>query len=144
MSSKYERTDLDKRSYKLTTKLDMKWNSPFWSLIELPHHALDIIPSNRMSTLSLSFFPIIYYEHHTHSKFVSLGKTKATRQSDELGAIESIEHMSCEYGSMNISLAQIDFTAGILITPAHSLCFKYDTKSWNCKTNELINHYMPY
>lgn len=67
--------------------------------------------------------------HHTHSKFVSLGKTKATRQSDELGAIESIEHMSCEYGSMNISLAQIDFTAGILITPAHSLCFKYDTKS---------------
>lgn len=62
MSSKYERTDLGKRSYKLTTKLDMNWNSPFWSLIELPHHALDIIPSNRMSTLSLSFFPIIYYD----------------------------------------------------------------------------------
>jgi len=36
---------------------------------------------------------------------------------------------------MKRSLAQMDFAAGILITPAHSLCFKYDMKSWNCRTH---------
>lgn len=66
---------------------------------------------------------------HTHSKFVSLGKSKAIRQSGVLGAIDSMEHTSGEYGRMKRSLAQIDFEAGIFITPAHSLCFKYDMKS---------------
>jgi len=69
------------------------------------------------------------YQNHIHSKFVSLGRTKAMRQSEGSGAIESREQVSSEWGRMNSSLAHMDFEAGILITPAQSLCFKYDTKS---------------
>lgn len=66
---------------------------------------------------------------HTHSKFVSFGKTRATRQSGELGLIESMDTSSGEYGRMKRSLAHMGVVAGILITPAHSLCFKYEIKS---------------
>ena len=69
------------------------------------------------------------YHIHIHSKFVSLGRTKAMRQSDGSCAIESKEHVSSEWGRMNSNLAHMDFEAGILITPAQSLCFKYDMKS---------------
>lgn len=73
--------------------------------------------------------------YYNQSEFVSLGKTKAIRQSDGSGAIESNEHISSEWGSKNSSLAHMDFEAGTFITPAQSLCFKYDTKSWNWLTN---------
>jgi len=33
----------------------------------------------------------------------------------------------------------MDFPDGILITPAHSLCFKYDMKSWNCRIESLAH-----
>ena len=69
------------------------------------------------------------WEDHTHSKFVSFGKIKAIKQSDGLGVMESMEHASIEWGRMKRSLAHMDLVAGILITPAHTLCFKYDTKS---------------
>lgn len=74
-------------------------------------------------------------QHHTNSECVSLGTTRPSRQREELGATESREHVSDDCGRMKRSLAHIEFTAGILITPAHSLCFKYNSKSWNCKTN---------
>jgi len=51
------------------------------------------------------------------------------RQSEGPGAIESKEQVSSVWGRMNSSLAHMDFEAGILITPAQSLCFKYDMKS---------------
>lgn len=72
----------------------------------------------------------VSHEAQTHSKFVSLGKTRAMRQSDALGgATESMEHASCEYGRIKRSLDHMDFITGILITPAQSLCFKYEIKS---------------
>lgn len=79
--------------------------------------------------------------YHANSEFVSLGRTKPIRQSEGLGGMESIEHVSGEYGRMKSNLAHIDFAAGILITPAHSRCFKYDMKSWNCKKIRKFNHF---
>lgn len=67
--------------------------------------------------------------YQTHSKLVSLGNIKAMRESGGVGAIESMEQVSFECGSMKRSLAHKDFTAGIFITPEHSLCFRYEMKS---------------
>lgn len=85
--------------------------------------------------LSSMILFLIKYTYYIQSKFVSLGRTKAMRQSDGSCAIESKEHVSIEWGRMNSNLAHMDFEAGILITPAQSLCFKYDMKSWNWSTD---------
>lgn len=76
--------------------------------------------------------------HQTHSKFVSLGKTKPIRQSEGFGAIDNIEQVSGEYGRMKSILVHIDLNAGILITPAQSRCWRYIIKSWNC-TRKMRN-----
>lgn len=70
---------------------------------------------------------------HTNSAFVSLGRTNPIKQSEGLGGMHSMAHISGEHGRMKRSLAHMDLAAGILITPAQSRCFKYDTKSWNWK-----------
>lgn len=67
--------------------------------------------------------------NYAHSKFASFGKTTVKRQSEALDFIESIEQASGEQGRMKSSLAHIALEAGILITPAHPLCFRYEMKS---------------
>lgn len=72
---------------------------------------------------------LLVAKHHDSSEFVSLGRIKPIKQSEGFGGMERNEHVSGEYGRMNSSLAHIVFDAGNLITPAHSLCFKYEMKS---------------
>lgn len=76
---------------------------------------------------------------HAPSVLVSFGKTRPIRQSAGWGEMPNKEQVSGEWGRMKSNLAQRDCPAGTLITPAHSLCFRYDTKSWNCtKLWELV------
>lgn len=83
------------------------------------------ISKNNLPVLHLSITTILYrVETHAQSKLVSLAKTKAIKQSVGLGAIESMEHASAEGGRMKRSLGHMNLEAGILITPAQSLCFK--------------------
>lgn len=93
------------------------WNT-FPSCLTCPKHRLNI----------LNLFVCM---DHTNSAFVSLGRTNPIKQSEGLGGMHSMAHISGEYGRMKRSLAHMDLAAGILITPAQSRCFKYATKSWN-------------
>jgi hypothetical protein len=76
---------------------------------------------------------------HEASAFVSFGKTKPIKHSEEDGETESKEHVSCECGRMKRCLAHMGLDAGIFITPAQSLCFKYVMKSWSCHQKESFD-----
>lgn len=56
------------------------------------------------------------------STVVSLGKVTTIMVSAGRGGIPTMPHASDVGGRMNSILVHIAFTAGILITPAHSFC----------------------